>query len=481
MKKNQKSQGLLTPQRGLLSSGIGKQIAKFVVFGSSLPPHKRRMVYLGLLLCVLSVIWTPIGLFVAFIPQTFVSRWDLILPGAGTGHAVSLESIGQASATSSSPFTSHSIDPKVNYKAVVQSFPVLSAAAESVGMTVENFGKPRIKLVDQTALMHFRISASNAELAYKKSIALYNALQNELERLRADELTQREKSVQIFLQGYHTTLSNAQKRILEFQAKSQIVSEEQFPELAKNLEKTRIKLDQLKAEYANVKASRLALQNSLNTNANLAASIHTLQHDALFQHLANQWSQTVATLSKKRNLFGKHHPQVIQASTQQSRLKRSLHKRALSLVRDTSLNKERLIAIGSSDASLYTQLVELNTRESGISAQIMELEMGIKRQSEFLEKSTTDASTLEELRRKQQVATAVLTTALAKLDISKSDRFSSYPLVQLLAQPTIPDKPETLAVNVAVVSGLLGSFSAIIGLFLLWNRKPYLQKLLKNA
>ena len=99
----------------------------------------------------------------------------------------------------------------------------------------------------------------------------------------------------------------------------------------------------------------------------------------------------------------------------------------------------------------------------------------------MLERSTTDASKLEDLKRKHQVATAVFTTALAKVDIGKSDHFSSYPLVQLLAEPSVPEKPETLDRKLALLGGVAGSLLSLFGIILLWVRKPYLQRQLKNA
>ena len=155
------------------------RVLHMVVHGSSLPPGRRAALYLGILLGVLMTIWLPVGMFISLLPTMYTSRWDLILPGAGTGtgHAVNLESVGQASATAASPYTSHSIDPKVNYKALAESMPVLSAAAAELDMPAQAFGKPRIKLVDQTALMHFRVSAGTAETAHAKSQALYRALQ----------------------------------------------------------------------------------------------------------------------------------------------------------------------------------------------------------------------------------------------------------------------------------------------------------------
>ncbi|MGD9169745.1 MAG: exopolysaccharide biosynthesis protein [Candidatus Thiodiazotropha sp.] len=451
------------------------------VYGSGLSPAQRWAAYLGVLMAALMMTWLPIGLFVALIPVSYSSKWDLILPGSGSGLAVSLESVGQASANAASPYTSHSIDPKVNYKALAENASVLQAAAAELGMSMAEFGKPRIKLVDQTALMHFRISASSAQLAQRKSQALYKALQRELERLRADEAQQRENAVNLMLESYNENLRTTQQRILDYQSRSRIVSLEQFTELTMNLERSRTELGRLQAEHASIEGRLNSLVQLLGTTPQEAATIHMLQQDALFQQLATQWSTAVTKMSEYRNQWGKKHPAVIEARDNHDKLRSQLRQRLSTLGPESQLTTDRLIALSSGNAVLFTQMVELASSEQGMRQQIATLKQNISAQSRVLEESTTDASTLEDLKRKHQVATAVLTTALAKLDIGKSDHFSAYPLLQLLTSPTLPEKPDNLARNLALAGGLGATLFVFIGLLLLWNRKPYLRKLAKNA
>lgn len=461
--------------------GWRQRLLHRAVYGSGLSPAQRWAAYLTVLMAALMTIWLPIGLFVALMPVSYTSKWDLILPGSGSGLAVSLESVGQASATAASPYTSHSIDPKVNYKALAENASVLEAAAAELGMSATQFGKPRIKLVDQTALMHFRLKAPNAALAQRKSQALYHALQRELERLRADEAQQRENAVNQMLESYNENLRKAQQRILDYQSRSRIVSLEQFTELTMNLERSRTELGRLQAEHAAIEGRLDSLMQVLGATPQEAAAIHMLQQDALFQQLATQWSAAVTKLSEYRNQWGKKHPAVIEARDNHDKLRRQLRQRLATLAPDSQRTTERLIALSSGNVVLFTQMVELASNEQGMNQQIATLKQNISDQGRLLELSTTDASTLEDLKRKHQVATAVLTTALAKLDIGKSDHFSAYPLVQLLTSPTLPEKPDNLGRNLALAGGLGATLFVFFGLLLLWNRKPYLRKLAKNA
>ena len=460
---------------------LHNRLLRLLTHGSSLSSSKRRALYAGIAFATLTVIWLPVGLFLTLHNTTYTSRWDLILPGSGAGLAVSLESVGQASASASSPYNSHSVDPKVNYKAIAESESVLRSAAARIKMTAKEFGKPRIKLVDQTALIHFSISANTAEQSYAKAQSLYQALEVELERLRDDELRQREAAVDLMLQSYNKSLQQAQKNILDYQAQSSIISLEQYNELTLNLERMRVKLRDLKSEHASIRGNIKSLQSSLGTSLSVAAALHTLTQDVLFQELAIEWATSASQLSKARSTWGERHYEVMTARETHNRLRSALQQRASVLVPGSSMPSSKLLSLATSQPSLYTQLVELTTQQSGLSDQITVTQEILNKQQAFLEASTTDASNLEDLKRKHQVATAVMTTALAKMDIGKSDHFSSYPLLQILAEPTLPVKADTLGRNLALLGAVMATLMTIFGLLLLWVRKSYLQKLLKNA
>jgi len=461
--------------------GLWHRLLHFVAYGTDLPRSGRLALYLGIAFTTLSVIWVPVGLFLYFKPVSYTSTWTLILPGSGAGHAVSLDSVGQASATVSSPYQSHSVDPKVNYKAIVESEAVLAVAASSVGMSVKDFGKARIKLADQTALMDFRISGASAQQAYEKSVALYNALQNELERLRADELERRESAINDMLHGFGGKLHQAQQRIIDYQANAQVVSLEQFTELTMNLERMRDKVRDLQAQRAGLRGRLSALTAALGVEPSHAAALLDLQQDALFRELAAHWAEASALHTRNKARWGRKHQQVVSAREDEHQLHHALLARAEAVAPHLQLDVGRVVARGTSETALYQRLIELEAEHRGMQAQITTLEGSIAEQKLRLERSTKDASNLEDLKRKHQVATAVFSTALAKVDIGKSDRFSSYPLVQLLAAPSLPEKPDTLGKTLALIGGIAGTFFILLGLFLLWIRKPFIQKILKNA
>ena len=461
--------------------GLWNRFLKLLSHGSSMPLKKRLMVYLWTFAVCLALVWLPVFVFVSLMPERYSSSFSLILPGSGNGHAVSFDSVGQANATVASPYASHSVDPKVNYKALALSKPVLAAAAAKLEISPEQYGKPRIKLVDQTALMDIRLTSHDPVDAYNKSQALYCALLEELERLRNDELQRREASIDRILDGFSEKLRTAQLDILEYQQSSEIVSVEQFAQLTTHLEQVRNDIIELEAQYARLDGQTRGLRRALQVTAAEAAAILDLQQDVLFAELVTAWAESSAELTKNLARWGRKHQQVVSTEETETELRAAMVKRARQVAPSLKADSERLVILGTADKSLYQQLVELSTEQQGIEQQLLSLRQGMQSQKSMLDRSTTDASNLEDLKRKHQVATAVFTTALAKLDIGKSDHFSSYPMVQLLAKPVLPKQPDRMFQLLALLGGLAASLFCLAGLVLLWIRKPYLQKILKNA
>lgn len=453
----------------------------FLAYGTSLSPLPRFLLYVAVALLSMLSLWLPAGLFLMLSPITFTSTWSLILPGTAAGHVVNLESVGQASMSANSAYSSHSVDPRVNYKALINSVPVRSVAAESVGLSIDGFGKPRVKLLDQTAMMDFRVTGATAEQAYQKSVAIYDALLGELERLRKDEIDLREQGVHKILKGFSEKLHHAQEQILEHQARTHVVSAEQFTEMTVGLERLRARLRDLSVERAGLQGRMEGLRATLRLESKDAAVLLLLFRDSLLLKLAERWSESYTELAQYKAKWGRMHQRVVAAREQEKMLKSELHLRVIKLVPDMHIEKWETLLSAYTETSLLTRMVELSIELNGLSYQITDLNNIINQQQLKLATVASDASSLKDLERKHQVATAVFATALAKLDLGKSDRFSSYPMVQLLARPSKPANADTMTRDLTLLGVAVGSLLIIVGLVLLWIRKPSLQRLLKNA
>ena len=156
------------------------------------PPKNRGKRYVLTGVVGVTVIVLSALLVLELTPGVYTSRWTLILPGSGSEANLVLQGIGQASSSSASPYASISRSPRVNYREIVTSDTVLALAAGIAELPAGEFGRPRVKLVQQSSLMSFSISGGSPELAQRKADAVNAALRQTLDRLRGDEMDLRE-------------------------------------------------------------------------------------------------------------------------------------------------------------------------------------------------------------------------------------------------------------------------------------------------
>ncbi len=451
--------------------------------GSHLNQKERKTVYITVTVLSSVIIWSAIGLFLWKTPPRFVSEWSLILPSATKGHSISLESIGQASTSGTSPYGTSLIDPRVNYKELALSTPVLSAAANALGMTIGEFGKPNIKLIDQTSFLLFKMSATSGKLAQEKSIALYQALQTQLDSLRDKETESRELASLSSLSEYSQKLETTQLNKLNYQSKAGILSVEHFDLLVNQLEQKKAEHETLKARLAYVSAKIEVLLTGTKLDAHDVKHAIHLRNDPNFQEKLKRHADIHAQIASIEGVWGHHHPQLKQLEAAHHTVNDSLTKRGRRLIEQPEVDTAELIKLGGNtlESEVLTEVLQLLSDKEGLEKQLSVEQTVIETLKTRLDSNIDDLLYLEDLARQQQVATAVFTSALAKQDMGKNDRFSSYPLIQLLAEPSLPESPDKLKRMIALAGGFFCHLSLLAGLALLWFRKPFLQKTLKNV
>ncbi len=454
-----------------------------LVNGSRLTPQDRKRLYLIIVIGFTLFIWTSIGLFLSLQPARYLSEWTLILPGVGKGHSVSLDSIGQASATATSPFGSSALDPKVNYKHLALSQPVLTRAAQQLELSLQDFGKPRIKLIDQTSLMEFEVAGNTAQEAYDKAQALYQSLQTQLDILRDRESEMIVQSSLDALGEFSRKLEDSQKNKLDYQINAGVLSLEHFNLLVQQLEEKRLEHEALEARLSFISKRMDALLHGAHLQQQEVTKALLLRNDPVFEEQLHRHADIHTQMSSLNGVWGPDHPQYRHLRVAHDTVDAKLTARGRKLIQDPKASTAELIEWGGNrlDSAVLNDLVTLIADQAGLQEQLRVTALAIERLAQRIDDNADDAVHLEDLARKQQVATAVFTTALAKQDIGKSDRFASYPLLQMLAHPTLPERPDGRKRLHALAGGVVSTLALWIGMTLLWLRKPFLQKALKNG
>ena len=443
-------------------------------------PRWTRYIIVGLL--SFAMIWGMVFLYISSAPQ-YVSKFAFVLPGKAVSTKVNLESIGEASSSSSSPFGTRGVNPRVNYKEILLSTSVIGVAATSLDLEFSEFRKPVVKLVDETTIIQVSTKAGSPSLARDQAEALISAFNARIETLRADELDRREEGIAKALNSYKERLEAAQLALVLHKQSSEYVSGRQYEELSLRLERLKEEQVRTTAERDQVSNYVGQLSRNLGITPQMAASAFILNADQQFREHLENYQNATATLAVYRSKWGRAHPQVIKEAARQDNTLEALQQRSFELVGHNNMSTIKLISMNDAgkQSALFQDLLVSFAKIEGLIGKIQQLASAIDDHALSLKRYAEEAAKLENLERDYQIAEAVYTSAVTQIDTSKTDIFASYPLIQLLAAPSLPSQPASPNKLLAIVGGVLGSGMALFGLFLLWKRKQLLQKILSKS
>ncbi len=437
-------------------------------------------------LFVLAIGWVGIlALAMAFFfltPKTYSSGFTLILPGAGSGASVNLDSLGQATSNTSSPFGSQSLSPTENYKKLLQSYRLRGKVATTLDLPLSEVSAPSIKLANQTKLMYVSVKADSPEAAKTLADAWLMAFEFELNALREEEQDLREMAYRETLAGFEQSVLETQAKIISFQTEHGLISVEQFRDLVGQTETLRIELERAQAEMEVARSEVMRLSGILGISAEQAIDILTLLSDSAFQSLIEAHSKANTTRSELTDMFGPNHPDVISATQELSGLNKGLFDRGRLLIgfEDfASLDRAYYTSKGER-ASLIARLVEAAVGLAGVQKRRDAMREQLENTQIRVEKLAVPATELDSLLRDHQVAETVFASALARIDTNRTDVFASYPLTQTVEMPALPGSPATPSKKFIALGTIAGMVFYAIGLALLWIRLPIIRALLKT-
>jgi uncharacterized protein involved in exopolysaccharide biosynthesis len=415
--------------------------------------------------------------------EIFKSELELVLPGTGASSSVSMDNIGQIVSQTSAPFSAGGFNPRVNYKEMLLSRGVLKLAREKTFLSALGFGQPKITLTEQTSILAVSITGSSAEQARAKGWALYQSLQEELNRLRADEISRRDVSIQEVLDEYRVRLNEARANILQFQEASFLVSQDQFTLLVTSLQSIKEKQLYVKAEAANLDNYSYGLSENLGVSSDLAGKAFLLQSDVEFRGLLKELDASTSILSEYQSRWGEGHPKVVAEQQRYDGARQALLLRSSELAgphaanifagSDMQMNPKR--------AQMFADLIEASARQKGAQAEIADLQRSELTLSDQLKIFARESAVLDRLQREFDLAEAIFTSAAARLEAGKADVFASYPLLQLLTEPSLPTEIHSPIPALGMAAGLVGIIFITSGVTVLCNRRRIIKVLLKRS
>ncbi|GEO00687.1 hypothetical protein NSE01_25190 [Novosphingobium sediminis] len=453
------------------------------LFRDGLPSVGRYQRYFKILGPVIGSIWILTALYLIVVPRSYTSQFSLILPGSGVGSSINVESIGQAQGTSNSAFASPTLSPTENYKQLLTADVTLRAAARLAHESEDAFPVPTIKLVDQTNLISISISANSAAAAHRRAMALQEAFVEELTALRADEAKKREDSDRARLSELSDKVKTAQRKLIEFQASHGLATLEQFNSRIASVDTLRDKERDLRVQMRIQGGTASRLSGTLGANPGGANVIMRLKGDPVFAELAQRYAAASADAQLKAGTLGPQHSARAQADAESAQLRLALVRRGQELtgLSEQALLRQTDLQVGDGRSNLMQAMSASDAQAAGTRSALAELHGDLARARADAPQWILQAQQLADLQRDQRVTEAVFSSALARLDTNKQDPFASYPLVQVLAAPSLPKAPSSPSVIIALAGALAATFMTLLAFGLLWLRQPILRRMLQSA
>ena len=405
--------------------------------------------------------------------QTYATQIKLSIPNSSSNMSVNVPNISNTSILSSSPYGA-SRDPRASYQLIIESEQVLSQASTRLNLPLKAFGKPTIKLVDETTVMNMTFSGDTSKEVEAKANALYDVLQARLDQLRKEEIDKRELGVQSSLGDSRKKLMMAQDQVNKYRIQSGLSSDEQIKDLAKNIEDLRKSRTSFFAESSKSGARLKELTQNLGVSPQQASESFALQSDILFQQILKNYSDITANLVIIETSFTPQTPKVQLERARQQEVQSALLSRGSQLL-GRSIDQatvDRLVLTGSSTGAnggsreaLFKDLVITQVEGNGTTSQVKTLDAQIQKLEYRLQDLVQKQSGLDTLKRDLQMTEAVFSSKLTQLDVNRGNIYDTYPLVQKLSGPDIPKEvlfPNPIYILLGTAGGSLFISSAII-------------------
>ncbi len=408
------------------------------------------------LISLLAVVVVLLGLYLVLEAPRYKTSWVMLLPGTERASTINLDNIGEARSNGGNAYGSVSISPKNTYKEIALSDAVINSAAKEYGVAANAFSKPRIKLIDQTPAMQFTlVGESKEELAFRANLFNKTFL-TVLDQLRNNEIERNFKGVEFNLEEAKKRLRKARQDIVDYQIKTSFISDDQFTRWTNDTEQLRAEHTTTEVELASINATLSATLAQLGISAEQARALLTLQANPAVVATLKSLSEKLAESATISAMYAAQNPNRKSLDREVESLTKEVRRLLNGVPNLKQLENTHLYGLVSKSNEQSVRFANsLLAKQSGLIAQGVALMENRESYLARVKNHARDAATLADLQRVHQIAEAIFSSALAKLDTSRLDIYATYPLTQLLTQPGATIKRDRLQTKLMILASVL--------------------------
>lgn len=420
------------------------------------------------------LIWGLAYLVLQRIPLRYTSEGAITVSGVGSQGKVLLPNAGQALSGegNDSPYQYLStVDPRENYKHIALSEVVLKSAATSAEMSLEEFGEPELQSTEGTTIVEFKIGGSSPAEAQSKARSFYQALTARVKYLRQEEVRQQKLGTRASAETAQRDLQQAKQRLYEFNLQSPLKVVNQINQLSEQLEKLRIQRVNVVSEQRAITSQIQQSSENLSLSPQDATDALVLSDDQVFQKYLQSYSDATVLLQSLSATLTTSNPQVIEQKETRDESWAALQQRSQVLLnRPASSQLLSRLSLRSEGGrqELAADLLNQQAKQQSLGAQARELEQQIEGLSARLQTLSQERLIFDRLQQNAKLSESIFLSKFAQLNVDKPDYATSYPPIQLVAEPSLPEEHDSAPGRTLMLGVLALSFIGTTGMVTLW-------------
>ncbi|MEO1133323.1 MAG: hypothetical protein AAFX40_11535 [Cyanobacteria bacterium J06639_1] len=427
------------------------------------------------------LIWLGAWLYLESDPQ-YLSGWTISLPPASPRSDISVADVGQAQLDTGNSFGLVTLDPRESYKLLAFSSPVLEPVAAQLDTTPGALEKQiEVVLPPNTNLVQFDLQAGSPEDAKAGAEALYSAFVERVRTLRAEEIALRNQIAQNILADRQSELDEAEAALADFQERSGLISFDQLDSIAVTLEQLRSQRADLAARARNEQTQQQQLSQTLGLTPELANRILLLQGDRAFRENLRIFGEGRAELAQLEATRGRNHPSIKAARVKLEETRAAIARAGGQPPDD---RQHQLFALPEDSAgreNLVTTLISSTASARGVAAQLEELDRQIAGLETRQAQLSREGETLAKLEQQAQTLRVVMSSTTGALAIRETDVTSTYPLIQMVIPPALPEEAVSPKKSYAVIGAAFGSAFVTLALAIAFTQRRRAWRFLADA